>query len=95
MKSHRCDSLLLSFGWAYSVRPSACPPESKAAEFTGLWYRRFILGEWVQAEGAVYEHWTPDLHAGQPLATGVRLLSLALTCPACSNEHRSLYLQPA
>lgn len=25
------------------------------AEFTGLWYKRFILGEWVAAEGAIYD----------------------------------------
>lgn len=31
-------------------------------EYTGLWYRRFILGEWVQAEGAVYEDWSVDRH---------------------------------
>ncbi|WP_236683696.1 PBSX family phage terminase large subunit [Demequina flava] len=31
-------------------------------EYTGLWYRRFILGEWVQAAGAVYEQWDPDRH---------------------------------
>lgn len=31
------------------------------AEYTGLWYRRFILGEWVSAEGAVYDMW--DTHA--------------------------------
>jgi PBSX family phage terminase large subunit len=28
-----------------------------SAEFTGLWYRRFILGEWVAAEGAIYDMW--------------------------------------
>jgi PBSX family phage terminase large subunit len=33
-----------------------------SAEFTGLWYRRFVLGEWVAAEGAVYDMWDPDLH---------------------------------
>lgn len=32
------------------------------AEFTGLWYRRFILGEWVAAEGAIYDMWDPDRH---------------------------------
>lgn len=32
------------------------------AEFTGLWYRRFILGEWVAAEGAVFPMWDPDKH---------------------------------
>jgi len=32
------------------------------AEYVGLWYRRFILGHWVQAEGAIYEAWNPDRH---------------------------------
>lgn len=32
------------------------------AEFTGLWYRRFILGEWVAAEGAIYSMWDPAVH---------------------------------
>lgn len=31
-------------------------------EFTGLWYRRFILGEWVAAEGAVYDMWDDNRH---------------------------------
>lgn len=31
-------------------------------EFTGLWFRRFILGEWVQAEGAVFDMWDPARH---------------------------------
>ena len=31
-------------------------------EYVGLWYRRFILGEWVQAEGAVFETWDPARH---------------------------------
>lgn len=40
-------------------------PEYIAAisrEFTGLWYRRFILGEWVAAEGAVWDMWDPARH---------------------------------
>lgn len=32
------------------------------SEYTGLWYRRMILGHWVQAEGAIYESWDPDRH---------------------------------
>lgn len=32
------------------------------AEFTGLWHRRFILGEWCAAEGAVYDMWDPAIH---------------------------------
>jgi len=33
-----------------------------SAEFTGLWYRRFILGEWVAAEGAIYSMWDESRH---------------------------------
>ncbi len=29
--------------------------------YTGVFYRRFILGQWVQAEGRVYDFFTPDM----------------------------------
>lgn len=32
------------------------------ANYTGLWYRRFIEGEWVAAEGAIFDMWEPDRH---------------------------------
>ena len=32
------------------------------AEQTGLFYRRNILGEWVAAEGAIFDMWDPDTH---------------------------------
>ncbi|GAB3224165.1 PBSX family phage terminase large subunit [Glycomyces halotolerans] len=32
------------------------------AEYTGLWYRRFILGDWCLAEGAVYDMFDEDRH---------------------------------
>lgn len=32
------------------------------AEFTGLWYRRFVQGEWVAAEGAIFDMWDPNVH---------------------------------
>lgn len=32
------------------------------AEYVGLWFRRFILGEWCLAEGAVYDMYDPDRH---------------------------------
>lgn len=35
---------------------------SISREYTGLWYRRFILGEWVAAEGAIYDMWDPERH---------------------------------
>ncbi len=50
----------------------------RKAEYTGLWFRRMILGEWVQAEGAIYESWDPTVHVvdelpdiDQVLAAGV------------------------
>lgn len=36
--------------------------EQKNREFTGLWNRRFIKGEWVAAEGAIYDMWDPKKH---------------------------------
>ncbi len=41
------------------------PPEYVAAlkeEYVGLWYRRYILGEWCLAEGAVYDMWDEKIH---------------------------------
>lgn len=35
---------------------------SLEAEFTGLFYKRFILGLWVAADGAVYDMWDPGEH---------------------------------
>lgn len=52
--------------WSFTIddNPSLEPEyvESIKSEFTGLWYRRFILGEWVAAEGAVYDMWDPKKH---------------------------------
>lgn len=36
--------------------------ESIRSEFTGLWYRRFIQGDWVAAEGAIFDGWDTDTH---------------------------------
>ncbi|MEV0445847.1 PBSX family phage terminase large subunit [Streptomyces spectabilis] len=32
------------------------------AAFTGLWYRRYILGHWVMSEGAIYEAFDSTIH---------------------------------
>lgn len=34
------------------------------ANYTGLWYRRFILGEWVAAEGAIFDMFDPKVGGG-------------------------------
>jgi PBSX family phage terminase large subunit len=31
-------------------------------EYTGLWYNRFILGQWVLAEGIIYDMWNEKTH---------------------------------
>lgn len=36
-------------------------------EFKGLYYKRFILGLWVQAEGAVYDFFDEDTHCFEDL----------------------------
>ncbi|SLG40249.1 Uncharacterized conserved protein [Mycobacteroides abscessus subsp. abscessus] len=36
--------------------------DSLRSEYTGLWYRRFILGHWVSAEGAVYDMFDQNVH---------------------------------
>lgn len=34
---------------------------------TGLWYRRMVLGQWVAAQGAIYEQWDEDVHVVEKL----------------------------
>lgn len=31
-------------------------------QYKGLWYQRFILGKWVQAEGSIYDFFDPAVH---------------------------------
>jgi PBSX family phage terminase large subunit len=54
--------------------------DAVSAEFTGLWYRRFIEGEWVAAEGAIFDMWDQRLHvvAWDQLPRMQRLLGIGL-----------------
>jgi len=36
-----------------------------SAEYQGLWYKRYILGQWVLADGAVYDFFDEDIHVMQ------------------------------
>lgn len=53
-----------SFHFVLSDNPSLTSEyiESISREFTGLWHRRFIRGEWVAAEGAIYSMWDEKKH---------------------------------
>lgn len=48
------------------------------AEFVGLWYRRFVLGHWVQAEGAIYDMWDERLHVVDDIPAVTRWLSVGV-----------------
>ncbi|MFE2019876.1 PBSX family phage terminase large subunit [Streptomyces sp. NPDC059499] len=52
--------------WQFTLddNPSLDPKyvTSLKAEYIGLWYRRFILGHWVQSEGAIYEMFDAERH---------------------------------
>jgi len=49
-----------------------------SSEFTGLWYRRLILGEWVLADGVVYESWDPARHVVDQLPAIEQWLCISL-----------------
>lgn len=52
--------------WHFTLDDNPALPKAYVdalkAEYVGLWYRRFIEGQWVAAEGAVYDMWDPDIH---------------------------------
>lgn len=50
------------------------------AAYSGLWYRRYILGEWVIAAGSVYDTWDPVRHVvkASELPAIARLLAVGI-----------------
>ncbi|MDF5756641.1 PBSX family phage terminase large subunit [Spongiactinospora sp. TRM90649] len=62
LRQHELD--LRYFHFELTDNPALDPTyvENLKREYTGLWYRRFIRGEWVMAEGAIYDTWDPDRH---------------------------------
>ena len=47
-------------------------------EFTGLWRRRLIDGEWAVAEGSVYEVWDEDVHVIDELPDIAAIVALGV-----------------
>lgn len=47
------------------------------AQYVGLWYRRFIAGEWCLATGAIYDMWNPDQHVVTQMPPIVQWISAA------------------
>jgi PBSX family phage terminase large subunit len=48
------------------------------AEYVGLWYRRFIEGAWVLAEGAVYDMWDERIHVVDVLPQIVQWIAVGV-----------------
>lgn len=46
--------------------------------YTGLWYRRYILGEWCIAAGAVFEDWDPARHVVHEVPPVTRVVALGI-----------------
>lgn len=62
----RLDKLTDWKSWHFNIDDNPSLTESYKnsikTEFTGLWYKRFIQGLWVAAEGAVFDSWDEDKH---------------------------------
>lgn len=71
---------LLQWHFTLDDNPSLDPDyvERLKRQYVGLWFRRFILGEWCLAEGAVYDAWNPDRHVVDVLPRIERWLGLGI-----------------
>lgn len=74
----RLDLARFSFQLADNPSLTADYVAALEAENVGLFYRRNILGEWVLAEGAVFDMWDPDRHVVAELPAIQRWLACSL-----------------
>lgn len=51
---------------------------SLKASYTGLFFRRYILSEWVSADGAVFDMWNPDIHVVSEIPQIIRWLGVGV-----------------
>lgn len=61
-KSVERNILYLHFTMADNLSLSEKIKSRYASMYTGVFYRRYILGQWVRAEGLVYPMFSPDKH---------------------------------
>lgn len=71
---------LARFSFRLADNPNLDPAyvAAVAAEFTGLWHLRYIEGQWVLAEGAIYDMFDPTPEAGHITALLPRIDRWAL-----------------
>ncbi len=60
----RCDrGQTLMLHSRHEDNPAVMPEDMAALDaLTGVWHKRYRLGLWASAEGAVYEEWDPGIH---------------------------------
>ena len=60
------------------------------AEFVGLWFRRFVLGEWIAAEGAVFDMWDDERHVTDTLPDIHRWIGVGVDYGQANPFHATL-----
>lgn len=60
------DAIRFSFTLSDNPHLPAAYIRALRTEYTGLWYRRFIRGEWVIADGSIFDMWDPERHIIHP-----------------------------
>jgi PBSX family phage terminase large subunit len=56
------DKIIFKFNLEDNPSLTEQKKEQIKASYTGMWYKRFILGEWVLAEGAIYDFFDSAVH---------------------------------
>jgi len=62
LRASEVEMQVFSFKMADNPSLTAEYVASMARTFTGVFYQRFILGMWTNAEGAIYDMWMPEKH---------------------------------
>lgn len=78
--------------WKFTLEDNPYLPasyvENLKKEYTGLWYRRFILGDWVMAEGSIFDMLDPDRHLVASIPpTAEQVARLKLTVPPMTGTY--------
>ncbi|MEU0160214.1 PBSX family phage terminase large subunit [Streptomyces sp. NPDC006261] len=89
----RRDELGLRY-WHFTLddNPSLATEYTDAirAEFVGLWFRRFVLGEWIAAEGSVFDMWDEERHVVDELPKMHRWISVGVDYGQTNPFHATL-----
>jgi len=80
--------------WHFTLddNPSLAPDYVAAirAEFVGLWFRRFVLGEWIAAEGSVFDMWDEERHVVEALPEIAKWIGVGVDYGQANPFHATL-----